>query len=157
MPLTGYCWLLQRVTSLSTNMVTTNVYFDWLQLATGIWYAQIGFGIWKPLFGATYLARVLTNWLLLLTTTGYFTYYTYTTSTTLSSAHIGSGKWKPLFGETYWTTGYYSLLQLVTNSSTQLVTTDGLIQLVTALWSAHIGSGNWKPLFGATYLARAYF
>ena len=36
MPFTSYYWLLQRVTSLSTNMVTTNVYFDWLQLATGI-------------------------------------------------------------------------------------------------------------------------
>ena len=28
--------LLQRVTPLTTDMVTTKVYFDWLQLATGI-------------------------------------------------------------------------------------------------------------------------
>ena len=37
-------------------MITTNVYFDWLQLATGIWSApvHIGSGKWKTLFGATY-------------------------------------------------------------------------------------------------------
>ena len=28
--------LLQRVTPLTTDMVTTKVYFEWLQLATGI-------------------------------------------------------------------------------------------------------------------------
>ena len=40
------------------HMITTNVYFDCLQLATGIYSAHIGSGKWKPLFGATYIARV---------------------------------------------------------------------------------------------------
>ena len=55
---TGYYkWLLLLLHIRLLHMFTIN-YSDWLQLATGIWSANIGSGKWKPFFGATYLARV---------------------------------------------------------------------------------------------------
>ena len=98
---------------------------------------------WKPLFGTNYwlllVLQLLLNKLLLhIVTTSYCKCLQLVTA--LWSSHIGSGKLKLLFCATYWTyvyfltTGYYWFLQVVTPSTTQIVTTNAdnqLLQIVT--------------------------